>query len=163
MEWKSSRAMRFGAAILTLTFGGLRATAGEPAAPAANGEAAANGGWAGIGPSNAAAAGNFAEIYNYAWTTGYDGYGGYPGGTCCNSVWDGYCADKRKWCEKHGTHCSRLFGSSACRGRGGWLGKRNACSECECGTQSSAAATVTLKSTTLPDRPVLKPIPTPPN
>jgi hypothetical protein len=69
--------------------------------------------WSGYGSGGygTAAMGYAGPNYN---STGMSGYtGGYGAGPCCNGVWDGYCAEKRLWCEGHVKHRCRPLGRGA--------------------------------------------------
>src|SRR5260221_13910316 len=103
MRRNSMIRIKYGAfALLALIFGAYsRAGAAENAKPVAiSDHGAAYGPWSSNGLAEYAA-------------MGQDATGGYGGGTCCNGVWDGYCANKRQWCECRVKHRSRPLGRGA--------------------------------------------------
>jgi len=118
MKRKSSSAAWSGAiALAALACGGaVNANAAEKAKRTANADGgAAYGPWSGYGSGGygTAAMGYAGPSYDYAGTTGNSATGGYGGGPCCNGVWEGYCAEKRQWCECRVKHRSRPLGRGA--------------------------------------------------
>jgi hypothetical protein len=121
MEWRSSSAAWIGAIALgVMAFGGAVNADAAVKAKKTNGFTGAaydpTTGYGNVG-NGTAAMGNSGASYNfypqYPGLTGYGATGGYGGGTCCNGVWDGYCAEKRKWCECRVKHRCRPLGRGA--------------------------------------------------
>jgi len=119
MKWSSSSAAWIGAIALGMLAceQAVDADAAVKARKTANGFAGpANDPWSGYG-NGTAATGYSSANYNfypqYPGLADYGATGGYGGGTCCNGVWDGYCAEKRKWCECRVKHRSRPLGRGA--------------------------------------------------
>ncbi|HUY36738.1 MAG TPA: hypothetical protein VMV69_28650 [Pirellulales bacterium] len=126
MKRNSSRAAWSGAiALVVLACGGIvSAGAAEKVKGAANAnDGAAYNPWAGYGGGYGGGYGNggygngamgyAGSTYNDTGLNGYGATGGYGGGTCCNGVWDGYCAEKRPWCEIRVKHRKRPLGCGA--------------------------------------------------
>ncbi|HVC99067.1 MAG TPA: hypothetical protein VND64_35710 [Pirellulales bacterium] len=121
MKWNSSSATWIGAAIMAVLAGGAAVDAGaavKAKQETANGNTgASNDPWSGYGNGgggNAASAYSGVNFYpQYPSLDGGGPTGGYGGGPCCNGVWDGYCAEKRQWCECRVKHRSRPLGRGA--------------------------------------------------